>query len=202
MTRDEATYPDAEAFNPGRWIDPAYPTYKEPLTVYPNLGGFSQFGFGRRTCQGVPIVDQDLFLAMGGLAWAFDLRKKRRPAGSDGAEVEVPVPWNDYSPLLIAKPLPFEFDLVIRDERKKEMLDRMWADEVEGSETIIPQKDTKTSSKGRVYQRRRGSEDDIDSDRGSETSIAGTDVGGVSSSAQSIMSVTDARNENENEIRA
>ncbi|KAK8124281.1 uncharacterized protein PG998_000040 [Apiospora kogelbergensis] len=109
ITRDETTYPDAETFNPARWLEPKYPTYKEPLSMYPNLAGFSQFGFGRRTCQGVPIVEMDLFLAMGGMAWAFRIQKKRNADGT-----EVPVHWNDFTPLLIAKPSPFEFDLVPR----------------------------------------------------------------------------------------
>ncbi|RWA06488.1 hypothetical protein EKO27_g8620 [Xylaria grammica] len=121
MTRDEKTYPNADAFNPARWLEPEYPTYKEPLTVHPKLNGFSQFGFGRRTCQGIPLVEQDLYLAMGGLAWAFNIRKKRRGDGS-----EVPVHWNDYTPLLIAKPVLFEFDAVVRSEEKKGLLRRMW----------------------------------------------------------------------------
>ena len=114
ITRDEATYPDAETFNPRRWLDPAFPTYRAPLTQYPNLNGYSQFGFGRRTCQGVPIVEQDLFLTMGGMAWAFDVRKRRDPVTGH----EVPVHWNDYTPLLIAKPTPFPFDAVPRSEAK------------------------------------------------------------------------------------
>jgi cytochrome P450 len=121
ITRDEATYPDADTFNPGRWLDPTYPTYKEPLTQHPNLNGFSQFGFGRRTCQGVPIVDQDLFLAMGGLAWAFDLCKKRR---ADGSEVDVH--WNDFTPLLIAKPAPFEFEAFTRSPQIARRVEAMW----------------------------------------------------------------------------
>ncbi|KAK1756450.1 hypothetical protein QBC47DRAFT_460270 [Echria macrotheca] len=123
ITRDETTYPDAETFNPGRWLDPSFPTFRAPLTQYPNLSGFSQFGFGRRTCQGIPIVEQDLFLAMGGLAWAFGIRKRRDRA--TGAEV--PVHWNDYTPLLIAKPSRFEFDLVPRDEGKRARMREMYA---------------------------------------------------------------------------
>ncbi|KAI0392201.1 cytochrome P450 [Xylariaceae sp. FL0594] len=121
IARDPRIYPDPDRFNPARWLNSSYPTYKEPLTAYPSLQGFSQFGFGRRTCQGLPIVDQDLFLAMGGLAWAFDIRKKRNPDGS-----EVPVHWNDYTSLLIAKPVPFEFEATVRNERVREQLKEMW----------------------------------------------------------------------------
>lgn len=113
ITRDEQMYPDPETFNPDRWLLASYPTYREPLTTYPNLQGYSQFGFGRRTCQGLPIVEQDLFLTMGGMAWALDIRKKRRADGS-----EVAVHWDDYTPLLIAKPVRFEFDAVVRDAAK------------------------------------------------------------------------------------
>ncbi|TLS30281.1 hypothetical protein PpBr36_02187 [Pyricularia pennisetigena] len=121
LTRDESVYPDPETFNPDRWLNPAFPTYKEPLTQYPNLNGYSQFGYGRRTCQGIPIVDQDLFLSMGGLAWAFDIRKKLDTRGN-----EIPVHWNTYSSLLIAKPIKFEFDCVPR-EGKSRVIDLMAA---------------------------------------------------------------------------
>ncbi|KAK4097601.1 cytochrome P450 [Parathielavia hyrcaniae] len=122
ISRDEDRYPDAEAFNPDRWLDPRYPTYREPLSTYPNLASFSQFGFGRRTCQGVPVVEQDLFLTMGGLAWAFDLRKKLDlDAGG-----EMPLHWDDYTPLLIAKPEKFPFDAVPRSRKKLRLMRSMF----------------------------------------------------------------------------
>jgi hypothetical protein len=122
ITRDETTYPQADEFNPERWLSPEYPTYREPLTHYPNLAGFSQFGFGRRTCQGVPVVEQDLFLTMGGLAWAFDIRKQVDPATGK----ERPVHWLDYTPLLIAKPVQFPFDAVPRSEDKVHRMRQMF----------------------------------------------------------------------------
>lgn len=201
MTRDEETYPDADAFNPGRWLDPKFPTYKEPLNVYPNLNGFSQFGFGRRTCQGVPIVDQDLFLAMGGVAWAFHLRKKKR---ADGTEVHVH--WNDYTPLLIAKPKPFEFDVVVRNEKTREMLKTMWEagkghdDEEEERrrhvETRKGYREEEDYEKDSGRTRGMNSYDDIGSDRGSDTSNAVTDVGGASS-VRSVRSVSDLQSESD-----
>ncbi|KAL1873476.1 hypothetical protein VTK73DRAFT_924 [Phialemonium thermophilum] len=135
ITRDESVYPDPETFNPERWLSPLYPTYREPLTRHPNLDGYSQFGFGRRTCQGVPVVEQDLLLSVGGMAWAFDVRRRRDAATA----AEIPVHWNDYSPLLIAKPAPFQFDLVLRggEERGALLLERYRAavrDEQEDTE--------------------------------------------------------------------
>lgn len=172
ITRDEATYPDAEAFNPARWLEPKYPTYKEPLTVHPNLNGFSQFGFGKRTCQGIPIVDQDLFLAMGGMAWAFNLRKKRRADGS-----EVPVHWNDYTPLLIAKPMPFEFDATVRSEEKEVSLAQMWEtgkgdDDVEEERNQFLELTSTKGAPNKIDVPLSPHDDDGASDRGSETSGA------------------------------
>lgn len=175
ITRHEQTYPDADAFNPARWLEPSYPTYKEPLTVHPKLNGFSQFGFGRRTCQGLPLVEQDLYLAMGGMAWAFHIRKKRHPDGS-----EVSVHWNEYTPLLIAKPATFEFDAIVRSDETRRLLRCMWEDgkgEDEHDPQGVPHLHD-TLLRDLIYQREdaaakgaaAGGGDDSLSDRGSETS--------------------------------
>ncbi|KAI1384373.1 cytochrome P450 [Hypoxylon trugodes] len=191
ITRDEDVYSDADTFNPGRWLDPKYPTYKEPLTVYPTLVGFSQFGFGRRTCQGIPIVDQDLFLAMGGMAWAFDIRKKRRADGS-----EVPVHWNDFTPLLIAKPAPFEFDAVIRNEEIEAVITRMWEtgkgedDEEEEQNQSLVQMDRNEIAAVVAAAAAEKRDDDAGSDRGSDTSAATCSLAG-SVSSSSIGSDSD-----------
>lgn len=123
ITRDENMYPDPETFNPDRWLLPQYPTYREPLTTYPNLNGYSQFGFGRRTCQGLPIVEQDLFLTMGGLAWGLNIRRRRDASGK-----EVPVHWDNYTPLLIAKPVKFQFDAVVWEPERRQKIAEMFAD--------------------------------------------------------------------------
>ncbi|XXH05263.1 hypothetical protein Hte_011688 [Hypoxylon texense] len=184
ITRDEAIYPDADAFNPARWLEPKYPTYRTPLTLHPNLNGFSQFGFGRRTCQGIPIVDQDLFLTMGGMAWALNMTKKRRADGS-----EVPVHWNDYTPLLIAKPTPFEFDAVVRSEEKAAMLERMWEtgkgedDEEEERNQLVEQTEKRKDDLLLHH------DDDGASDRGSDTSAA---AGSLAESVGSVSTASDS----------
>ena len=48
-------YPDTDRrkllFNPERYLDPSYPTYKAPLTLYPNCHNYTPFGYGRRACR-------------------------------------------------------------------------------------------------------------------------------------------------------
>jgi cytochrome P450 len=78
---DESMYPNPEEFNPDRYLNPKYPTYKEPLTKYPNVINHHVFGYGRRNCLGMEIVDYQLVTIMGSLAWAFDVTKKKNKIG-------------------------------------------------------------------------------------------------------------------------
>jgi hypothetical protein len=81
------------------------------------LKGFSQFGYGRRTCVGVDIVEQELFLVMGGLAWGFDI----------GVEKGREMPSADkYTSLLIAKPEKFEFEMKAVSQERLAMVESMW----------------------------------------------------------------------------
>ena len=114
-------YPNADWFNPDRWLNPTYPTYRAPLTIYPRLEGHSQFGYGRRICMGVDIVSHELFLVCGALVWAYNLKKK---IGEDGREIQIPD--MEYSSLLISKPDWHEFDLIVRSEKRREKIVAMW----------------------------------------------------------------------------
>ena len=78
---DESLYPNPEEFNPDRYLNPKYPTYKEPLTKYPNVINHHVFGYGRRNCLGMEIVDYQLVTIMGSLAWAFNVTKKKNKIG-------------------------------------------------------------------------------------------------------------------------
>lgn len=115
--RDPALYPDPETFLPSRWLDPIYPTYREPLTTYPNLQNFSAFGFGRRICPGQTIAERSLNLLVARIAWACQISKAR-----DGEGKEVNVPWYDYTAGFNVQPKWFPFELVARSGERKEMV--------------------------------------------------------------------------------
>lgn len=125
MTRNPQRYPLPNAFNPERWLDPAYPTYEEPLSKYPQICNSSQFGFGRRVCQGMEVTEADLLCGIGALAWAFTLGKAR----DADTGLEVPVPEMDYGHLLIAKPKWFRFDMKPRTDGRRAKIMEMFHDE-------------------------------------------------------------------------
>jgi hypothetical protein len=122
--REPALYPDGETFNPDRWLDPKFPTYKEPLTIYPNLTNFSAFGFGRRICPGIALAERSLNIFAARLAWACHISKKR---GVDGEEIEVPS--YDYRAGFSTQPNNFPFDLRVRGEGRRRVVREEWEKE-------------------------------------------------------------------------
>jgi hypothetical protein len=103
-----------------RWLDPKSPVYREPLTVYPSIVNHSLFGFGRRTCLGQNLTDAVLFCGLGGIAWAFNIKKKRDL--TTGQEIDVP--WNRYNSYLIIRPDPFELELTPRSEKHRRLVEQ------------------------------------------------------------------------------
>jgi hypothetical protein len=75
---------------------------------------------------------------MGGLAWAFDIRKKRSRWG-----YEVPVPMDNYTSLWIAKPEKMVFEMKPVGEGRVQMIVKVWKD-INGGETadVAPKEKT------------------------------------------------------------
>ena len=78
-------FPDPEAYNPMRWLDPSYPTFKEDSTVHPTITQYSQFGYGRRVCQGQEVTEADMFVGVGAVAWLFNISKENEDPDADSA---------------------------------------------------------------------------------------------------------------------
>ncbi|PVH78158.1 cytochrome P450 [Cadophora sp. DSE1049] len=117
--RDPSLYPEPEDFIPERWLESKWPTFKEPLDVYPNLQNYSAFGFGRRICPGQNVAERSLNILVARIAWLCDVR------GADG--------W-DYSGYRYTKGFnvqPEKFPLVLkardgRDAIVKKEYERVW----------------------------------------------------------------------------
>jgi hypothetical protein len=117
--RDPDLYPDPESFNPDRWLDPKFPTYKEPLSTYPNLHNYSAFGFGRRICPGQNIAERSLNILTSRIAWACDLAKAKDAAGK-----EIAVPLYDYTAGFNVQPKPFPFELRVRSPERLKVVEQ------------------------------------------------------------------------------
>ena len=109
ISREESKYPRGNEFLPERWLEPSYPTYKEPLTEYPNLRGHIAFGYGNRSCPGVDLSNMELCTLFGALAWSFDV-----------SPVEgTTVPYYEVNPYVITMTKPFPVQITPRSEKKR-----------------------------------------------------------------------------------
>lgn len=113
ISREPKQFPKADQFIPERWLDPAYPTYKEPLTEFPNLRGDIAFGYGNRGCPGTDLTSLELFTLFGALAAVYDIKK---PEGTDH------LPWYEVHPYVITMTLPFPVDIKPRSEKKRQWI--------------------------------------------------------------------------------
>jgi pseurotin biosynthesis cytochrome P450 monooxygenase len=105
-------YPDGKLFNPARWLQPGYPTYKEPLTVYPNCHNYHAFGYGRRMCPGIEFAERTLVTMVSKLAWAVDIQW---PTDKQGNQMREKI---KYEPVPAPRPLRFGCSVVPRDARR------------------------------------------------------------------------------------
>ena len=134
LARDPKVYPDPDRFNPERYLDPSYPTYREPLSEYPTIKGYHGFGFGRRICPGQEVAEAELLVACAALASAFRLEKKRLPNGQ-----YVSINDYDFTSTLITTARPFEMEFIVRSEKHAErILNRLQQVELEEQHAASP----------------------------------------------------------------
>ncbi|KAK4149090.1 cytochrome P450 1A1 [Chaetomidium leptoderma] len=123
LNRVPSKYPDGDHFRPERWLEAGWPTYQEPLTRYPNFReGHSMhtFGWGRRTCLGQNIVDDETFVFAAATLWAFDLAPKVCPRTG----VQVPIDTQATNSHVILEPSPYQIGIRVRsEERGKQVLE-------------------------------------------------------------------------------
>ena len=123
INRVESRYPDPENFHPERYLEAGWPTYMEPLTKYPNFrdgASMHTFGWGRRTCLGKDIADDEMFVCGAGVLWAFDLAQKVCPRTGK----VIPIDTQATNSHVILEPSPFQISIQPRsEERAGQILD-------------------------------------------------------------------------------
>lgn len=67
------------------------------------------------------IVETEMVIGIGGLAWACDIFKKK-----DSEGVEIPVHWNNFTDLLITRPEPFVFDIKPRSKKRAAQIEEYY----------------------------------------------------------------------------
>ncbi|KAF8602799.1 cytochrome P450 [Ceratobasidium sp. AG-I] len=105
ITRNESVYPDPERFNPDRFLDPNVP--------FPPA-----FGYGRRVCPGSQFAESNLFILISSLMYVFDICRAHDESGNE----IIPEVIKNLEPSVVAKPLPFKFNMKPRSEAHKSLV--------------------------------------------------------------------------------
>ncbi|KAK2462567.1 hypothetical protein APHAL10511_005410 [Amanita phalloides] len=107
MTRDEATYPEPEAFRPERFF------LQSGLLNDDDMGYV--FGFGRRICPGRYMADSVLWLMMASVLSTFNIAKAKNGNGTD-----IDIDLDAFSDTVVSQPPSFQCSILPRSEQAAE----------------------------------------------------------------------------------
>ncbi|KAK5996476.1 Cytochrome P450 monooxygenase [Cladobotryum mycophilum] len=119
MHQDASRYSHPEKYDPYR-----YEGQTQPASAYTNSGHEKRdhfsYGAGRRICPGIHLAERALFVATARLLWAFTMKPK---VDADGKEVPIDTkPETAYKDGFLNQVRPFEVDVRVRSERRKETI--------------------------------------------------------------------------------
>ncbi|KUL85540.1 hypothetical protein ZTR_08063 [Talaromyces verruculosus] len=106
MVHDSNICPEPYKFRPERWLE------------NPDLQVFSPFGYGRRKCPGEYMGRNSLFIVVSRILWAYNINYVVR----NGKTMKVEE-W-DIEHHFTSAPAPFEVSFEVRDERRREIIER------------------------------------------------------------------------------
>ncbi|KIJ11532.1 hypothetical protein PAXINDRAFT_84362 [Paxillus involutus ATCC 200175] len=101
ISRDSIAFPDAETFDPQRWLDPTGQLRTDMR--------FFTYGFGRRVCPGLDVANRSLYINCALLLWSFRIMKRS----------DAPIDVSVFTDAIISLSLPFEAVFVPRMEETK-----------------------------------------------------------------------------------
>ncbi|THH00304.1 hypothetical protein EW026_g2196 [Hermanssonia centrifuga] len=112
MHNDPKRFPEPEKFNPDRYLDDHFTNAESANLADPMQRDHWMFGAGRRICPGIPLAEQEIFLAVAHMLWAFEMQQLP----------EEPIDLNEYDGLSGRSPVPFHIKMIPRDEHVAEVL--------------------------------------------------------------------------------
>ncbi|GJE93448.1 cytochrome P450 [Phanerochaete sordida] len=112
MHNDPQRFPEPEKFNPDRYLNDHYSNAESANLADPYQRDHWMFGAGRRICPGIPLAEQEIFLAVAGMLWAFNMQQLP----------DEPIDLKEYDGLSGRSPVPFRIKMTPRHERVSEVL--------------------------------------------------------------------------------
>ncbi|KAJ6621897.1 cytochrome P450 [Mycena sp. CBHHK59/15] len=112
IVHDESIYPEADKFNPERFLD-----------VDGQLNGSDNiltFGFGRRACVGRHVADATVWAAVVSVLSTFNIATAKDATGKD---IDIDPAYSDG---LVSHPLPFKCSITPRSDVAKKLVEEMF----------------------------------------------------------------------------
>ncbi|KAG8695718.1 hypothetical protein FRC11_001269, partial [Ceratobasidium sp. 423] len=109
-------YEDPDLFNPDRFLGHTLSMAEAMVQGDPSKRDHFAFGAGRRSCPGVQTAEQDVFIAISRLLWAFNLST---PPG-----VQVNVDQRAFVGSMVRRPKSFPLVVTSRSERRVATIER------------------------------------------------------------------------------
>ncbi|KAJ7219702.1 cytochrome P450 [Mycena haematopus] len=115
LHHNEERYPDSYTFNPDRYMDDHLSCAESAKLSDPNQRDHWAFGAGRRFCPGVVMAEQELWLAISRILWAFTVHSLPSE----------PISLEEYEGRSGRTPLPFKVRFTPRHDRVGKFLENV-----------------------------------------------------------------------------
>lgn len=122
LHNDPERYPNPRRFDPSRWAHDDSTSYESATKEEVGKRDHFGFGFGRRMCLAMNLVDQSLFLVMARLLWAFDFKR----AVDDETGLDIVPDMDDLQFGLFVLPKPFPANIVPRTADRAQRIRAEW----------------------------------------------------------------------------
>ncbi|KAK3672126.1 hypothetical protein LTR78_008097 [Recurvomyces mirabilis] len=119
---DPKRYSDPKTFNPARFVGDDMTSHESAVQSDVSKRDHFVFGAGRRLCSGMHVADRELFAAIAGLLWAFDIT----PAIDEGTGEPILPDQNLYTPTVVCRPQDFVARITPRSAERAAAVEALW----------------------------------------------------------------------------